>query len=496
MKNFLAILLCCLLQYNGRAQDYRQEKIVIVAGHILNLIGDIKKISLAINRIGFIQESLETEVDSVGNFLFRFNTYIPTDAWLTYQTNFLILAHPGDSIYVEFDGNSKERSTILKTIKFSGDGFKTNKQAAEFQSHYFSSILYTSWELKGKAVRKYEPERFKIFEDSLNGFRENIYDKFIRTSSPSQEVRAWARFFLKEAHFNNLTFYPDSHRKALALKQNEWNVPTSYYDFLEENESIEKSLISAAAISGYTNKYLYHYIRLNAQEKLRNEIKKKTFPVNDSILVQTLLERTPNKLLREIALTQFLNDLLNQSDLEGFERFRLSAYSIIHEPFLREPLQRKYRQAKAELTNLTLNHNALLASSSYGGDPIAKIIKDNASKIIYLDIWATWCGPCREEFPYSLKLQKEFSNDVVFVFICIDSEKSAYINALKKYQLQGQLYFLSPMESSLLKKNYRLEGIPHYALINKDGEIAFEGYDLKPSENSTREKIASIIGKK
>jgi thiol-disulfide isomerase/thioredoxin len=496
MKRFLAVLyfvflLCACSNQNKNIKSYIQEKTVTVAGHILNHISSLKKITLVINRIGFHQESVETEIDSSGHFQFKFNSYIPTDAWLIYQTNFLVVTHPEDSIYVEFDGNSGDRIEILTTIKFSGDASNTNKEASEFQKRYFESGLFNWGELKDKA--NYEYERFKIFEDSLNAERDNFYNNYVHTTSPSREIEKWAKFFLDEAYFSDLTFYPDSHREALVIKQSKWSVPVFYYDFLKEKEFTEESLTSAAAISGFTDKYLYRYIRLHAMEIIKNGLEKKSFELNDSIIVQTLLGLTSSQLLRQIALTQFLNDALDESNVAGFEKLKSIADAIIQEPFLKEPLIRKYQQTKSGLAQLKLTPNAIDAENGFAGDPLLKIRKENAGRVIYLDIWATWCRPCREEFPYYLKLQKEFSKEVVFAFVCIDSEKSAYMNVLKKYQLKGQQYFLDKVESDQLRNTYKIEGIPHYALINKNGKIAFEGYTIKPSEDSTSAKIRSLL---
>jgi len=64
---------------------------------------------------------------------------------------------------------------------------------------------------------------------------------------------------------------------------------------------------------------------------------------------------------------------------------------------------------------------------------------------------------------------------------------------VKKYQLKGQQYFLDKVESDQLRNTYKIEGIPYYALINKNGKIAFEGYTIKPSEDSTSAKIRSLL---
>lgn len=65
--------------------------------------------------------------------------FVPTDAWVGYQTNFLILLHPGDNMYMEFDGTTYDRVTLLKSAIFKGDASAINTSAALFQQLYFDS---------------------------------------------------------------------------------------------------------------------------------------------------------------------------------------------------------------------------------------------------------------------------------------------------------------------------------------------------------------------
>lgn len=50
---------------------------------------------------------------------------------------------------------------------------------------------------------------------------------------------------------------------------------------------------------------------------------------------------------------------------------------------------------------------------------LAKIIKERKGKVLFLNLWATWCVPCREEFPEIVKLVNEFK-DVEFIGISVD----------------------------------------------------------------------------
>jgi thiol-disulfide isomerase/thioredoxin len=111
-----------------------------------------------------------------------------------------------------------------------------------------------------------------------------------------------------------------------------------------------------------------------------------------------------------------------------------------------------------------------------------------------MDCWATWCGPCVAEMPNSKLLMEEYKyKDVVFVFICLDSEEKNWKSVISKYSLPGQHFFLSKKQSNDFREVFGINGIPHYILFNKKGAI-FENMTLPPG--FVKEKIDKLLSEK
>ncbi len=93
-------------------------------------------------------------------------------------------------------------------------------------------------------------------------------------------------------------------------------------------------------------------------------------------------------------------------------------------------------------------------------------------KVIYIDVWATWCGPCMREIPYLKQLDSELHNmDIAFVSISIDGDKDAWKKMVENKELQGyQLYAEGEWQSDIIK-DYAIKGIPRFILIDKDGKL-------------------------
>lgn len=102
-------------------------------------------------------------------------------------------------------------------------------------------------------------------------------------------------------------------------------------------------------------------------------------------------------------------------------------------------------------------------------------LSDLKGKVIYLDVWATWCGPCKEEFPHSEKIQRKFKGNpnVAFVYLSIDQDMEKWKKYLQKNpQLKG-VHVNQPQndQPADIWQSYRLSGIPRYILIDKAGRI-------------------------
>jgi len=101
-----------------------------------------------------------------------------------------------------------------------------------------------------------------------------------------------------------------------------------------------------------------------------------------------------------------------------------------------------------------------------------KYIKPYAGKIIYIDFYSTWCGPCRTEIPYAKTLYEKYSGEnIVFLNLCAQSDKENWENHIKQKEIKGENFLLTNEEYNLLSKLYHIKGFPTYVIIGKQGEV-------------------------
>ena len=101
------------------------------------------------------------------------------------------------------------------------------------------------------------------------------------------------------------------------------------------------------------------------------------------------------------------------------------------------------------------------------GDTVA--LSDIRGKVVFVDVWASWCGPCIQEIPFSQKLQAKFQNSdsVVFLNVSVDHDTTAWRKALFTHKNWKGIHI--NVDRSIYK-SYNIRGIPRYILINKKGK--------------------------
>lgn len=119
-----------------------------------------------------------------------------------------------------------------------------------------------------------------------------------------------------------------------------------------------------------------------------------------------------------------------------------------------------------------------------------KYITPYKGKVVYIDFYSTWCGPCRQEIPFAKSLHYEFKDkDVVFLNLCARSKKENWKNLLKQQNIEGENFLLNDEEFNLLSKAYKVNGFPTYILMNKKGEVT----NYNSPRPSSKEQIINEI---
>ena len=100
---------------------------------------------------------------------------------------------------------------------------------------------------------------------------------------------------------------------------------------------------------------------------------------------------------------------------------------------------------------------------------LEKVLEQHKGKAIYVDFWASWCGPCRKALPKSRELHNEFK-EVIFLYLSKDSNFESWIKANKYEKLETNSYFILNEKADYIKK-LEINFIPRYLIYNTESVL-------------------------
>lgn len=114
-------------------------------------------------------------------------------------------------------------------------------------------------------------------------------------------------------------------------------------------------------------------------------------------------------------------------------------------------------------------------------------LTDFRGKYLYIDLWASWCGPCCQEVPYLQKLEKQLNNPMVeFISISLDTNKEAWKEKMKQLNMHGHQYIVIGDQFATM---LNVKGIPHFLLYSKEGTLM----QYKAERPSSDDKIRNVL---
>lgn len=100
-------------------------------------------------------------------------------------------------------------------------------------------------------------------------------------------------------------------------------------------------------------------------------------------------------------------------------------------------------------------------------------LSDYKGKVVVVDVWATWCEPCKRMMPLFHKLEQELKDEnVAFINVCVGTwvESELWKKMAKEFQIEANTSFVNGWKSDFVK-DYRITGVPRYMIFDEEGCI-------------------------
>ncbi|MGO4905138.1 TlpA family protein disulfide reductase [Flavobacterium sp. W20_MBD1_R3] len=442
MKKVIYLLLILVL-----ASFTTSKELTTISGKITNTASD---------SISIKGELFEKEIILKADGSFSENISIPYDGIYTLETG-----KNSVPIYLSKETNLvllADDSVFYTSLKYKGKG--------SIENQYIIEKLKITSQISDEELYKLDEMEFLNKVNEIKTSISDLYNttKFTNTYFKEKEVSNIN--YLEQKHF---LFYEKYHNFHAHLK--EFHVSEEYPKF---DEKIDLDNDADFLFSR-------EYQKL-AVLKFLNNIK---FNGTDLDFIKAKIINI--KAIKSQNLKNFIihNSIYDVNiDNANYGKIYQEYLSITNDPKLKESLTTIYNNILA-----TQPHKASPQfdyENQKGGKTSLESLK---GKYVYIDVWATWCGPCLKEVPSLKKVEEEYQGkNIQFVSISIDNikDRKKWSNLVNTKQLGG-IQLLADMDfNSEFIKAYEIKEIPRFILIDPDGNIVNSNAP-KPSETKLAE---------
>jgi thiol-disulfide isomerase/thioredoxin len=137
--------------------------------------------------------------------------------------------------------------------------------------------------------------------------------------------------------------------------------------------------------------------------------------------------------------------------------------------------EKYFKDSRASYLKKQKYNNTMAVSFDYENYKGGKSkLEDFKGKYVYIDVWATWCGPCVQEIPYLKEIEKKYhKKNIAFISISIDGVKDFknWKSFVKNNKMGGIQLFATKNATDRFIKTYQIVDIPRFILIDPKGKI-------------------------
>ena len=461
------------ISHSGKFYPEVEQRSVII-GQIENIneFSDAPRlIELAVDDITIDdQHSFKTEIDDSGKFVFDIPLYHSINSYLNYgDARITPYLFPNDTIHIRCQIGKKGFQIGIVSGEF-------DKKHDKFENEFFKQYQWIHFEqinkFRDNLSKDLTPEELK---DQYLSFENEILEKIERRvvkDSLNNTLADYLKYSAKYSIYYDIIM--------LGKKIEDKGKKQEFYSFLTDSIVFNKKAMVTDDYRSFLNWYRFSVepqkslsLVSSGKTKEQAQIEIVTKSLNNSF------EMRSGVWAEFLAASNMYGYAIREeeSTLEMLKSYSKIIEERFKDPYIKQLLLamcNKTSEKVEKITYLTIPAEAKLNQydSISGVDLFDKIVEQNKGNVIYIDIWATWCSPCKQQIPHSLRMHEMLkSKHVSFVYLCCSSEEETWKKVITQYQMKGEHILLNTEQYENLKTKFSISGIPRYILIDKAGNI-------------------------
>ncbi|QQS31187.1 MAG: TlpA family protein disulfide reductase [Sphingobacteriales bacterium] len=452
------------------------QTLVTISGKITKAQNALISLDILDNPINNNILSFASKIDSTGQFTIQLPLEYPTFAWIFHANQSVpVFIHPEDGLTITLNGVD-----LVNTIKYTGRGAENCRLTTEYYRKFNRA---TQRSITTQKMSELSPEDFIIYANDLKKQKQQLLSDF----KEKNIITALCENFVKAQILAEWAAVLMDFPVAYSFKTNEISpvLPDGYYDFLSEVDFNNEEIMQLNVYTDFLLKYVTHKFNKSINRATYNP---ENFYADKYEFAKKILSGKALYFVQAISIA----DACTYSKVElmapKFDEFIIACPFGNFNQALAEIFDQSYKiRAGQQAPDFTL--------TNLNGDTIT--LSQLRGKVVYVDFWATWCGPCIKEFPYSEKLKKRFSHkNVAFVYISVDESQEVWANYLRTKDISSDtsLHLLASALESDAGFQYNVKGVPRYLIIDADGIIA-DSNAKRPSDMGIISDLEKVLSK-
>ena len=460
MKKIILFLLPVLV---FACSEKSSDKTAIVCGKITDPTGEFVIVTLN-------EKNDTAKINEDGTFYMEIDIEGPHYGLIRSGEYSNIFLSPGDSVYVEID--TKE---FDETIKYSGTGAEIN--------NYLAKKLLIETGITSSPVELYTSDE-KSFAKKVDSLKQSITQLYDKVSVKNKVFQKFEPKNIEYLAATLLVRYPLYHRHY--AKDESYEKSESFWDFLDTIEIENAEYWELANYKNFFNAYYSEQTMeiLNSDVELQKNQDASAHTYAQFIFIKTKMTDPKLKSIKAgdamyshvmYYNTDSIDDLMSDFLTLCTDSAKISQEQTI--------IEKKKKLAKGmpapDFETVDVDNNPVNLSDFKG-------------KYVYVDFWASWCGPCRQEIPHFKTLTSDFiDKNIVFLSVSVDAKKDEWEKAIVNHDMTGNLLYIGS-GSKIIKDEYMVYSIPRFVLIDPEGNFV-DSNAPRPSSEEIRSLFSELI---